>query len=66
MVFKPDSYHLYQNCMQKPINKKKQKPVEKKKPDTKPVPPLPEERQEVEEGYGGIPDRDMKKNLGCG
>lgn len=54
--------------MQKHIKKKREKPNKKKEPAAKPVPLPGEEKLEdsEEDGFGGIPDRDMKKNLGCG
>jgi hypothetical protein len=41
----------------------------KKKPSKKPEPPkapLPEPEPEKQFDFGGLPQRDLKKNLGCG
>jgi len=46
--------------MGKKKEKKKTKPKEKKIVD----PPLPEKDDSFD--FGGLPDRNLKKNLGCG
>jgi len=48
------------------MGKQKAKPV---KPDAPKVKPRPETKNDTDDnksGYGIIPDRDLKKNLGCG
>jgi len=42
--------------------RKKQKTEPKKKPNVEPTP----EEKEKPFDFGGIPERDLKKNLGCG
>jgi hypothetical protein len=42
---------------------KKPKPPKEK---TKPVPPPPVETKDERFDFGGLPQRDLKKNLGCG
>ena len=47
--------------MKKPKGKK-QKAVPKNKPQPEPAP----EENEKPFDFGGLPERDLKKNLGCG
>lgn len=44
---------------------KEKKPAKKLVPEkAKPIPPNDEDEKPFD--FGGIPDRDLKKNLGCG
>lgn len=45
--------------------KKKEVP-EKPKAPQQPVPTPPSQDEEKPFDFGGLPDRDLKKNLGCG
>ena len=38
----------------------------RKKPATKPAPPVQVEKSDVPFDFGGLPSLDLKKNLGCG
>ena len=54
--------------MMKKKNAKNQSAISKKTIETKPL-PVPDEKTEPEEkpfDFGGLPERDLKKNLGCG
>ncbi len=46
----------------------KKKKDEKKNPPREPIPPVKKSEEEKPEGFdfGGLPQRDLKKNLGCG
>lgn len=50
--------------MEKKKHKKKSKAVEDEKPKTAVVPPNYDEEKPFD--FGGLPSRDLKKNLGCG
>jgi hypothetical protein len=45
------------------MKKKKPKPSKEK---VKQTPPPPEETKDDRFDFGGLPTRDLKKNLGCG
>jgi hypothetical protein len=44
---------------------KKKKLSKKPEPPKRPAPPAPEEPEKPFD-FGGLPQRDLKKNLGCG
>ena len=46
------------------MGKKKGKKKPKRDEQKKPVTPAPEKDESFD--YGGLPDRNLKKNLGCG
>lgn len=46
------------------MNKRKTRKAGKAKPP--PVKPKPDEEKEERFDFGGLPQRDLKKNLGCG
>jgi hypothetical protein len=46
------------------MKKRKAKKVAPKEP--KPAPPAPIEKSDEPFDFGGLPSRDLKKNLGCG
>jgi hypothetical protein len=46
--------------------KKKNQHPQKVKPDEKKQPPVKEAEKDDSFDFGGIPDRNLKKNLGCG
>lgn len=53
--------------MMKKKKAKNQDAVSKKKTETKPLPPANKsEPEEKAFDFGGLPNRDLKKNLGCG
>jgi hypothetical protein len=47
------------------MGKKKAKPKKTIKPDSKDPKPA-DDPKSIESDFGGFPDRDLKKNLGCG
>lgn len=44
----------------------KKEKEDKKQPKTSEDEAIEETFEDEEEGFGGLPDRDLKKNLGCG
>jgi hypothetical protein len=45
---------------------KKKKPKKGRDKPVKPTPSTPVEKQDNKFDFGGLPERDLKKNLGCG
>ncbi|WKZ59503.1 MAG: hypothetical protein QY309_16770 [Cyclobacteriaceae bacterium] len=52
--------------MKKSKTKKKDAKQDQKKPEKPAVPATAEETTENPFDFGGLPNRDLKKNLGCG
>jgi hypothetical protein len=62
-----DSYQLLALGMKKNKVKKKVTKQDQKKPEKPALPPTAEEETtENPFDFGGLPNRDLKKNLGCG
>ena len=52
--------------IEKHNQKKKRKPAREANPDKTKAGPVPSEEEKKPFDFGGLPDRDLKKNLGCG